>query len=445
MSQVDNTLAYIDQGSFLALRALGRGPLIQFTWIYDRAIDVDGLRRFHDNLGCGLLGRRIERSALVFGRDRWVTSPGPPDVEIAARDRPRAEVWTWADERLRLPIDPQDGPSWHLGVQPLTGGGAAVTLVVSHSIGDAKAIIDAIGDAVRGLRRDLGYPAPGYRTRRQAIREDGRQALRDVPAMARAVGSAVRVARAEGDGLSTSVRSGGRQRTRGPDREVVVPNAVTFFDVEEWDRRAEVLGGSSNSLFVGVAARLGHRVGRVDAEGLVRVSLPVSERTPGDTRANALTATAVTVDPGVVTTDLGTVRGDLRTALTALADSPNELLGPLALVPLTPAFLVRRLEGMVQQVGNPIGCSNIGELEPDTNRPDGSDADRLAVRMIEPKATTTVLDRMGGLLFLGCGRSRGRVFVTVSSWTVGGTNTRELLRESFGLALTDMGLSGTVE
>ncbi|MDP9168749.1 MAG: hypothetical protein M3O32_22245, partial [Actinomycetota bacterium] len=151
------------------------------------------------------------------------------------------------------------------------------------------------------------------------------------------------------------------------------------------------------------------------------------------------------VDPGVVTTDLGTVRGDLRTALTALADSPNELLGPLALVPLTPAFLVRRLEGMVQQVGNPVGCSNIGELEPDTNRPDGSDADRLAVRMIEPKASTTVLDRMGGLLFLGCGRNRSRVFVTVSSWVVGGPNTREALRESFGLALSDMGLSGTVE
>ena len=56
---VDNTLAYIDQGSFLALRALGRGPLIQFTWIYDRAVDLDGLRRFHANLGFGLLGRRI--------------------------------------------------------------------------------------------------------------------------------------------------------------------------------------------------------------------------------------------------------------------------------------------------------------------------------------------------------------------------------------------------
>ncbi|WP_293237952.1 hypothetical protein [Mycolicibacterium sp.] len=442
---MDNTLAYIDQGSFLALRALGRGPLIQFTWVYDRAIDIDGLRRFHANLGFGLLGRQIERSVLPFGRDRWVTAPGPPDLQIAAVDRPRAEVWEWADERLRMPIDPQHGPSWHLGVQPLTGGGSAMTLVVSHSVGDAKAIIDAIVDAVRGSGRDLAYPLPGARTRRQAVREDAKQAWHDIPATAKAVVSAVRVARAESEGLSTSVKSGGKNRTRGPDAEVVVPNATVFFDLEHWDQRAGSLGGSSNSLFVGLGARLGQIIGRVDEDGLVRVSLPVSEREEGDTRANALTATTVTVDPAKVTTDLTDVRRDLRQALTALADTPNELLGPLALVPLTPAFLVRRLEGMVQQVGSPIGCSNLGELGAELNRPDGGEADRVAVRMLEPKITTKVLDRMGGMLFLGCGRIHGRVFVTVGCWVVGGTNTRTALRESVRRALADMQLTGTVE
>jgi hypothetical protein len=443
--RVDNTLAYIDQGSFLALRALGRGPLIQFTWIYDRAIDVDGLRRFHENLGFGLLGRHIERSALPFGRDRWVAAPGPPTIEIAARNRSRAEVWTWADERLRLPIDPQHGPAWHLGVQPLTGGGAAVTLIVSHSVGDAKAIIDAIIDAVGGVRRDLGYPLPNSRTRRQAMREDGRRALRDIPEVAKAVVSAARVARAESEGLSTSVKSGGRQRSREAAQEVVVPNAAVFFDVEQWDRRARELGGSSNSLFVGLSARLGQILGRIDGDGMVRVSLPVSEREAGDTRANALTATTVTVDPTKVTTDLAEVRTDLKRALSTLAETPNELLGPLALVPLTPAFLVRRLEGMVQQVGSPIGCSNLGELAPETNRPDGTEADYLTLRMLEPKITTTALDRMGGLLFVGSGRTRDRVFVTVGCWVVGGTNTRDALRDSFGRALADMKLSGTVE
>jgi diacylglycerol O-acyltransferase / wax synthase len=443
--RVDNTLAYIDQGSFLALRALGRGPLIQFTWIYDRPIDIDGLRRFHANLGFGLLGRRIERSALPFGRDRWVAAPGPADVGIAASDRPRDEVWTWADERVRLPIDPQDGPSWHLGVQPLTGGGAAVTLVVSHSVGDAKAINIAISAAVHGIRRDLGYPPPASRTRGQAILEDTRQTFLDVPDMAKAVVSAAKLARSEREGLTTSVKSGAKQQTRGAAGQVVVPNAAIFFDAEHWDERARTLGGTSNSLFAALGARLGQILGRVNDDGLVTLSLPVSERTADDTRANALTEAVVTADPAKVTSDLTDIRRDVKQALAALAEAPNELLGPMALVPLTPGVLVRRLEGMVQQVGSPIGCSNIGELEPEINRPDGNDADHLAIRMLEPKVTTKVLDRLGGLLFLVCTRVHGRVSVTVANWVVGGMNTTDALRDSIGQALADMQLTGTVE
>lgn len=442
---MDNTLAYIDQGSFLALRALGRGPLIQFTWVYDRPVDVDGLRRFHANLGHGLLGRRIERSPLPFGRDRWVAAPGPDTLEIGTSDRAREDVWVWADERVRLPIDPQTGPSWHLGVQPLTDGGAAVTLVVSHSIGDAMAINLAVMDAARGVRRDLGYPPPGSRPRGRSMLEDGRQTLRDVPEMARAVASAVRVARSERDGLATSVKSGSKQRSRRAPVQVVVPNATVFFYAAQWDERAKSLNGTSNSLFAAVGARLGRLLGRVDDDGLVRLSLPVSERGPDDTRANALTEASVTVDPEKVVTDLTDLRRDVKAALTALGVAPNELLGPLALVPLTPAVLVRRLEGMVQQVGSPIGCSNLGEFSAEVNRPDGTDADRFAARLIEPKVTTDVLDRMGGLLFLGCARIGGRVSVTVASWVPGGPNTRAAIQDSVRRTLDDLGLVGTVE
>src|SRR5690349_16731800 len=78
MAVADNTIDLGDQASFTGLRALGRGPLIQYTWIYEHPIDLDGLRRLHRNLGSGgLLGRRIERSPLPFGRHRWVRSTGP--------------------------------------------------------------------------------------------------------------------------------------------------------------------------------------------------------------------------------------------------------------------------------------------------------------------------------------------------------------------------------
>ncbi len=99
----------------------------------------------------------------------------------------------------------------------------------------------------------------------------------------------------------------------------------------------------------------------------------------------------------------------------------------------------------MQQIGSPIGCSNLGELGPEINRPDGSDADHLTVRMLEPKITTKVLDRLGGLLFLGSGRVHGQVFVAVGCWVIGGMNTRDALRESVRQALADTQLTGIVE
>ena len=111
MYAVDNRLAHMDQASFLGLRALGYGALVQVYWIYDRPVNVDGLRRYHRSLGFGLLGRRVERSPLPFARDRWVVSRGPEDVDIADTPRPRAEISAWLLERACLSLDPGTDPA----------------------------------------------------------------------------------------------------------------------------------------------------------------------------------------------------------------------------------------------------------------------------------------------------------------------------------------------
>lgn len=38
---MDNQLAYIDQASFLAMRANGHEPVQQITWVYDHDVNVD--------------------------------------------------------------------------------------------------------------------------------------------------------------------------------------------------------------------------------------------------------------------------------------------------------------------------------------------------------------------------------------------------------------------
>ncbi|MGO9103179.1 MAG: type I polyketide synthase, partial [Mycobacterium sp.] len=247
----DNRLAYVDQAVFRTMRAV-HDTLTQVTWIYDRAVDVDGLRRFHRNLGSGLLGRRIERSSLPFARDRWVKAAASEDIDIAAAPRRRAEVSAWADERARLPVDPEWGPGWHLGVLPLEDGGAAVSLVVSHTIVDGVGLGQAIADAAEGRTRNLGYPPARSRTLRRALREDLQQTVKDLPGVGQALVATARKAWPDRKQFTSSMKAAPPPpRTAGNDQAVEVPTLTAYVDLAEWDVRAKSLGASSNSLVAG--------------------------------------------------------------------------------------------------------------------------------------------------------------------------------------------------
>ena len=119
----------------------------------------------------------------------------------------RADVSAWVDERARLPIDPEWGPGWHLGVLPLEDGGTAVSLVVSHTVVDAAGFGQAIADAVEGRTRDLGYPPAKSRTLRRALREDLRQTVKDLPDMAQASVAAARRIWPDRKGFTSSVKA----------------------------------------------------------------------------------------------------------------------------------------------------------------------------------------------------------------------------------------------
>lgn len=443
VTPVDNTIDYMDQASFLGLRALGHAPVIQWTWIYDREVDLDGLRRFHDNLGRGLLGRRLERSPLPFGRHRWIACRGPADIAIASDPKSRGDVPAWLDEQAALPIDPEHGPSWRLSLQPLIDGGAVVTLVASHTVVDGVGLVIAVTEAATGVTRDLAYPAAGSRTKRQALREDSRAVLHDVPAMAKALLAAAQLAR----GNPTDAK--GRKAPNipadaAPARTVIVPAVTVHVDIGQWDERAASLGGTANSLSLGFAARLGYRLDWVGEDGSVTISVPVNERLPQDNRGNALTAVTLIVDPQTVTSDLTSVRSGLKTALNDLADSRNELLAALPLTPLVPRMAARRVEGLVLK-SRVIGSSHVGDLDPAANRPDGTDADSFAARMSE-HITSDHLRRVGGIFFpLVAGRVHGEVWVSIGFCRADGTTNRAELKQVAHEALADFGMTGTVE
>jgi hypothetical protein len=444
---MDNRLAHMDQASFLALRALGYRTLIQFNWIYNRPVNVDGLRRFHRSLGCGLLGRRIERSPLPFARDRWVACRGPEDIEIAATPRSRADFDAWLFERASLPLDPEHGPSWHLGLLPFEDGGAAVCLTASHTVVDALAITQAMADAANGKTPDLGYPDPCSRTPRRALLEDARQTIASAPELARAVVATTRVARRQREDVAASIASAPpAPRAAGEDQPIMVPSVTAYVDLAEWNGRAKSLRGDGFLLLIGFAARLGVRIGRVRDDGSVAISLPISDRTDNDTRGNALVFPVVSIDPTHLASDLRTVRVKIRQMLAGLSEASAEILGPLPLTSFTPKWVARRAAGMgLGTAGLPIGCSNIGDFDPAVNRADGTDADYAHGRLIEPGISKRTLERIGGQLYVVSGRIHGKVWIAVNAYLTGRTNSKDALREDLSRTFAEFGLAAEIQ
>jgi hypothetical protein len=422
----DNRLAFLDQAFFAGHRAAGQKEVVQVVWIYEHAVDFDGLRRFHHNLGCGLLARRIERSPLPFARHRWVSDRGPSDIDIAECARPRAEVSDWADERSQLPVDPEWGPGWHFGVLPLTDGSTAISLVLSHYLLDGLGVVIALIEATLGNRRDLGYPPPRSRTRRRALVQDARQIARDVPEVARALVAGAKLARTQArkpDSARSSASPPVALSGGGGDDPVVLPAITVYIDLDDWDARAEALGGTSSTLAAGLAAKLGEHLGRRRAgDGAVAVQIIMSDRAEGDPRAIAISSARVIVDPTRVTTDLRDARAAIKQALTVLRETPDESSQLASLIPFTPKRTLKRLAD--------------GAL---------TDAEYMNSRPTRQHVTRQWLERIGGQMYLLTFRIPGRIVINLVAYQPGLENTKPALRELAARTLAEFNLTGEID
>ena len=339
---MSNVIDLTDQAMFLAERS-PLANLLQCVWVYNRAIDIDGLRRFHHHLQRGRLSRRIERSPLPFGRHRWVTPGDPPGIEIVSTPRPREEFDAWLGEQANTPLDSEHGPGWHLAVLPFTDGGAGVSLLISHCLTDGVGLCEALADAARGRGDAISWPAAASRRRWRAVREDARQTAARHPRYRprRRRRGTLGPAKPRGTGpVATPPTVPARA-----DERITVPMAMIFVDADEWDARAHSLGGTSNALLAALAARLAQRVGLGGPDGSVTLTMPVNERVAGagDTRANPVRSVDITVDPALATTDLREIRAATKQALIRHQEVPDEGGALLPLVPLVPKRLARRM------------------------------------------------------------------------------------------------------
>jgi mycoketide-CoA synthase len=280
------------------------------------------------------------------------------------------------------------------------------------------------------------------------LREDFRQAVEDLPDIRRAFAATARRAWRDRQQLKTSAKSPTPSPTKASDDPTVeLPALRASVDLAQWDARAKSLGVTSNSLAAGIVSRLAVRAGRVQDDGSVTLRLMLSRRTEGDSRGNALTNVDVTVDPTHATTDLREMQARVTHAiLVAMEDSNDEFQAPLPLAAVTPKWVARKLAGVA--VGGttlPVTCDNVGDLPPAMNRPDGTDADYVDMRSREPDIKKSTLEAMGGQLFLGTGRSRGKVLIEIVGYLPGRSNTKEELREMALRAFAEFDLAAEID
>ncbi|OBF66058.1 hypothetical protein A5753_07460 [Mycobacterium sp. 852002-51971_SCH5477799-a] len=449
---LDNRLGYVDQALFMGQRVTGPKQIMQVVWVYEHPLDFDGVSRFHHNLGRGLLGRRIERSPLPFARYRWVLDRGPKDIDIAQRPRPRAEVGDWADERSQIPVDPESGPGWHLGVLPLTDGSTAVSLVISHYLLDGLGLVVSGIEALSGITHDFNYPPPRSRTRLRALVEDARQTAQQAPEVGRALVAAAKQARNQRQNTSQSQKSRPptlRDTNNIADSVVVVPTVTVLVDLADWDSCAEALGGTSKTLLVGFVAKFAEHVGRRRAgDDTVTVQLPISTRAEGDMRANAVSFARVSVDPTGVTTDLHDVRAAIKQALVTLRETSTEESSQVAsLIPFIPKRVLKRLSALdyaMLSEALPVLCSNLGDLGSVVCRLDGSDAEFVTGRLAFQHLTQRWLECTGGLMTVQSWRLHNRIVISIGAYQPGAENTKPAMRELAARTMGEFNLIGEI-
>jgi hypothetical protein len=217
--------------------------------------------------------------------------------------------------------------------------------------------------------------------------------------------------------------------------------------VADWDARANALGGTSNTLGAGFAAKLGELMGRRRAgDGAVTLQLPVSERVEGDTRANAMSFARVSLDPTRVTKDLSDARTAIKQALETLRATPDDSLQVAWLASFTPKRTLKRMDlAMVADPDLPVFYSNLGDVGSVVNRLDGTAAEFATARVTAQGEARQSLERMGGQMTLQSLRIPTSFVVTVNAYQPGAENTKPALREVAAQALAEFDLIGKID
>ncbi|MEV6333281.1 hypothetical protein AB0M12_01055 [Nocardia vinacea] len=407
-------------------RGLGTPIALQGLWRTADRVDPELLWQVHAALRVGPLGRRVIRPSVPGARRSWRANTRAYPLEFTDGTIATGDLLEWAGEQ-GANLDPEYGPGWRLSTAALDDGGSIVSLTCSHALADGRALVLAVDDALGGpslttssvqaMRSPdtgsgmMSAPSPMAREPDRSEARANAALGRETPAPASDWSDARRqwaivvrgTFRALRHGIparptrTASTRAGGLSaRERGSIAGGVgVDSAPTLGVVlqcpaADWESAAAAQGGTANSLFIALIAKM------LWASGFPGVTIDAS--LPVDTRDeprvdNDLAMTEITIER--IDTP-ATIRKKARIAYERHMSSPGGM--PEELLQVIPdrwAYALSKGAGE-----RDILCSNIGTL-PDSLRTLGPHrCTGVAARAIHPGLTADRLPstRLSGYL-----------------------------------------------
>ncbi len=355
-------LSVVDEIFLRTHRGMGTPIALQGLWRTAGRVEPELLRQVHSALRVGSLGRRVVRPAIPGARRYWRANDRAHPLRIETRPIPSDALWEWADAQ-GFDLDPEFGPGWRLSAARLEDHGSVVSLTCSHVLADGRGLVIAVDRALSG--RPDAKPL--------AIRSDWSDARRQLSTVLGGTAQALRRG-VPGRPVGAAART---------ESDVATHSAVLRIPAADWELTAAARGGTPNSLFVYVTAKLLWDSG-FDQDTL-GASLPV------DTRAEArvdndMSMTEITVERADTP---ATIREKCRAAYEHRMTSPGGL--PEEILQLVPDRLAHRLSRGAGE--RDILCSNIGPLPPALSQLGPHRCTGVAARAIHPGLTAANLPR----------------------------------------------------
>ena len=355
-------LSVVDEIFLRGHRDLGTPSALQGLWRTDDPVDRELLERIHAALRIGPLGRRVIRPRIPGARPYWRRNNSAHPLRIAGGAIAAADLPRWADDQ-GYDLDPEFGPGWRLSAAALREGGSVVVLTCSHALTDGRGLALAVDHALSGaLITEYSAPQSDWADARAqwatVLSGTARALRRGVP--------------------ETPGTVAGRRATELPS-----VGAVLQFPVADWDLAATGRGGTPNSLFLAVMARLLWDSGFPDPH--ICAAVPVDTR---DERRvdNDMAMTEVWIEP--TDTPAG-LREKCRAAYEYRISAPDGI--PAEILQILPSRVAHQLSRGAGE--RDILCSNIGTLPTSLTQLGPHRCTGVAARAIHPGLSPTALPR----------------------------------------------------